>query len=213
MKKGLKGAIFDLDGVIVDTAKYHYLAWRQLAQEYGFDISLEDNELLKGVSREQSLEIVLEIGKIKVTQEEKAKMTEKKNKKYVEYISSITEEELLPGAKEYILHLRDLGIRIGLGSASRNALFILSKLGILSLFDAVVDGNKTTKAKPNPEVFLMASRELGVNPVNCVVFEDSIAGVQAAKVAGMYVVGVGKKEHLVDSDLVVTSLVHMPLWV
>jgi beta-phosphoglucomutase len=202
----MKGAIFDLDGVIVDTAKYHYLAWRWLANLLGFDFSEEDNERLKGVSRTRSLEILLEIGGLKLTNQVKEEMANIKNKQYIEYISNMDESELLPGAKEYITALRKRGVGIALGSASKNAELILRKLNITGLFDVIVDGNKVSNAKPDPEVFLVACRELRLTPAECVVFEDAAAGVQAAKAAGMQVIGIGKPETLAQADRVIGGL-------
>lgn len=202
----MKGAIFDLDGVIVDTAKYHYLAWASLADELGFKFTEEDNERLKGVSRMRSLDILLEVGGLEFKEVEKLAMAEKKNRLYVEYISRLEESELLPGVKEYLTGMRSRGIGIALGSASKNAEFILNKLNITDLFDAVVDGNKVSLAKPDPEVFLIAAQEIGLQPDECVVFEDAEAGVQAGKAAGMKVVGIGKPEVLKEADLVVKGL-------
>ncbi|MEK5281278.1 MULTISPECIES: beta-phosphoglucomutase [Paenibacillus] len=206
MLENMKGAIFDLDGVIVDTAKYHYLAWASLADELGFKFTEEDNERLKGVSRMRSLDILLEVGGLEFKEAEKQAMAEKKNRLYVEYISRLEESELLPGVKEYLTGLRSRGIGIALGSASKNAEFILNKLNITDLFDAVVDGNKVSLAKPDPEVFLIAAQEIGLQPDGCVVFEDAEAGVQAGKAAGMKVVGIGKPEVLKEADLVVKGL-------
>lgn len=202
----IKGAIFDLDGVIVDTAKYHYLAWKRLAGELGFEFTEKDNERLKGVSRIRSLEILLEVGGRNPTDVEKQSMAERKNNWYVEYIKKMDESELLKGAREYILMLRKEGVKTSLGSASKNAPVILENLKIKDLFDAVIDGNRVSKAKPDPEVFLLGARELGLRPEDCVVFEDAEAGVEAAKRAGMKVVGIGKKELLQDADYVIDGL-------
>ncbi|MNS90117.1 Beta-phosphoglucomutase [compost metagenome] len=206
MLNQMKGAIFDLDGVIVDTAKYHFLAWSALAKELGFEFTEEHNERLKGVSRMESLRILLEIGEVDVPEEEQLKMADSKNEKYVEYISSLDESELLPEVRAYLMSLRDRGVKIALGSASKNAEFILNKLNISSLFDAVVDGNKVANAKPDPEVFLTACRELGLEPAECVVFEDAAAGVQAARAAGTGVVGIGRADILTGADQVISGL-------
>ncbi|MRN53601.1 beta-phosphoglucomutase [Paenibacillus monticola] len=206
MLQTMRGAIFDLDGVIVDTAKYHYLAWAKLADELGFAFTEEHNERLKGVSRMRSLDILLEVGGQDFSEEDKLVMADKKNKLYVEYISTLNESELLPGVKDYLIGLRARGVGIALGSASKNAMFILDKLNIAELFDSIVDGNKVSRAKPDPEVFLIACAELALQPVDCVVFEDAEAGVQAAKAAGMQVVGIGRPEILKDADLVVAGL-------
>ncbi|MFP4974045.1 beta-phosphoglucomutase [Paenibacillus sp. CN-4] len=202
----MKGAIFDLDGVIVDTAKYHYLAWRSLANRLGFEFTEAHNERLKGVSRMESLRILLEIGGVEAQEAERLQMAEDKNKEYVEYISKLLPDEILPGVRDYLLALRARGVKTAIGSASKNAAFILTRLGIAELFDAVVDGNKVSRAKPDPEVFLLAAAELGLPPSGCVVFEDAQAGVQAGLAAGCRVVGIGSPEILGAADLVVGGL-------
>jgi beta-phosphoglucomutase len=204
--ENIKGAIFDLDGVIVDTAKYHYLAWKRLADELGFDFTEVQNERLKGVSRMRSLDILLEVGGISFNDDEKAILANKKNDWYVEYISRMDESEILKGAKDYILKLKDEGVKISLGSASKNAPMILKNLKIRELFDAVIDGNKVSKAKPDPEVFLLGAKELGLAPSDCVVFEDAEAGIQAAKLGGMKAIGIGKSEILKEADFVISGL-------
>ncbi len=202
----IKGALFDLDGVIVDTAKYHYLAWKRLAGELGFEFTEEHNERLKGVSRMRSLEILLEVGGLSCTEEEKLAMAEKKNNWYVEYIRKMDESEILNGAREYLLKLKGEGIKIALGSASKNAPMILENLGITHLFDAVIDGNKVSKAKPDPEVFLLGAKELGLKAADCVVYEDAEAGIEAARRAGMGTVGIGSRDILKEADMVVSGL-------
>jgi len=203
---GMKGAIFDLDGVIVDTAKYHFLAWRELAARLGFVFTEADNERLKGVSRMRSLDILLEVGGVSLPEEEKQRCAAWKNDKYVEYISQLDESELLPGAREYLTALRGQGVRTALGSASKNAGLILARLNIPDLFDAIVDGTKVEKAKPDPEVFLLGARELELAPAECVVFEDASAGIEAAKAAGMRAVGVGRAELLPGADAWIAGL-------
>ncbi len=202
----MKGAIFDLDGVIVDTAKYHYLAWKRLAEELGFEFTEEHNERLKGVSRMRSLEILLEVGGLTFSADEKARLAEKKNNWYVEYISRMDESELLEGARQYLEGQKEKGIKIALGSASKNAPRILDNLKITELFDVVIDGNKVSKAKPDPEVFLLGAKELGLAPSDCVVFEDAEAGIEAAKRAGMKTVGIGNRKILREADMVVRGL-------
>ena len=202
----IKACLFDLDGVVVDTAKYHYLAWKRLANNLGFDFTEKDNERLKGVSRTQSLEILLSIGKAQPTEEEKVKMAEEKNNWYVEYISKLDESEILPGVKNFLIELRHKGIKIALGSASKNSMLILNNLNLTSYFDAIVDGNKVAKAKPDPEVFLLGARELSVQPSECVVFEDAQAGIDAAKAANMKVIGIGQKDVLLNADKVFEDL-------
>ncbi|QCX32765.1 beta-phosphoglucomutase [Caloramator sp. E03] len=199
----VKGCIFDLDGVIVDTAKYHYLAWKRLAKELGFEFTIKDNERLKGVSRMKSLEILLEIGGLNFDDETKIKLAEKKNNWYVEYISKIDKSEIFIGVEKFLISLRENGIKTALGSASKNAMIILNNLGIEKYFDAIIDGNKVKKAKPDPEVFLLAAKELNIEPKDCVVFEDAEAGIEAAKNAGMYVIGVGSSDKLHGADKVI----------
>lgn len=199
----LEACIFDLDGVVVDTARYHFIAWKALAEELGFEFTPKDNERLKGVSRMQSLEILLEIGGLHVPEQKKQVMAEKKNALYVRYIETMTPEETLPGVEKFLQELRANGIKTALGSASKNAPMILERIGLAHLFDAIVDGNSISEAKPNPEVFLKGAEKLGVQPGNCVVFEDAIAGVEAARNAGMRCVGIGEPETLGMADLVI----------
>lgn len=206
MLENMKAALFDLDGVIVDTAKYHYLAWKRLAESLGIPFAEEDNEKLKGVNRRQSLEIILAKGGLDLPETEKIRLMEKKNSWYVDYIGKMEEDEILPGAREYIRQLKARDVKIALGSASRNARTILERLNLLSLFDAIVDGTKVENSKPDPEVFLAGSRELRVPESRCVVFEDSLSGVEAARRAGMFVVGIGTGESLPDADMVVSGL-------
>ena len=201
----IMGFIFDLDGVIVDTARHHYRAWKRLANSLGFDLSPEQNELLKGVSRMASLDIVLDIGGIKAEQGQKEEWAALKNRWYVELISAIGPEELLPNVEPFIRQARAAGIRTAIGSASKNTPAILRGLGITGLFDVVIDGNATSRAKPDPEVFLLAAGGLGLAPASCVVFEDSASGLAAAWSAGMYGTGIGAPEILYMSDLVIRS--------
>jgi beta-phosphoglucomutase len=202
----MRAAIFDLDGVIVDTAKYHYLAWKRLANECGFDFTEAANERLKGVSRTRSLEILLEIGGRTFDDATKAQMAARKNEWYVDYIRHMNASEILPGAAEYLQRIRARGIKTALGSASKNAPVILERLGISMLFDVIVDGNKVAKAKPDPEVFLRAADELGIPPTSCVVFEDADAGIEAAHRAGMGAVGIGNPSILKRADIVIPGL-------
>ncbi|MBO9598398.1 MAG: beta-phosphoglucomutase [Cohnella sp.] len=206
MLNRIRGAIFDLDGVIVDTAKYHYLAWKQLADRRGIPFTERDNERLKGVSRMRSLDIILELGGLTVPDDEKEAMATLKNELYLDYIRRMDESEILPGAKAYMNGLRSKGVRIALGSASKNAAFILERVGLSGMFDAVIDGTKVSKAKPDPEVFLVACESLGLATRDCAVFEDAAAGVQAAKAAGIYVVGIGTADVLGEADEVVAGL-------
>lgn len=205
MKKDI-AFIFDLDGVIVDTAKYHYLAWKNLANSLGFDFTKEQNELLKGVSRVKSLEILLEIGQVTLSDEQKQKLLIEKNNEYLEYVNKMDSEEILLGVNN-ILHFLDANeISFALGSASKNAPLILEKVGLLDRFTAIVDGNDVSKAKPNPEVFLIAAEKLNMKPENCIVFEDAIAGVQAANAANMVSVGIGEKDVLGEANYVFANM-------
>ena len=200
-----RGFIFDLDGVIVDTAKYHYLAWKNLANQLGFDFTKEQNELFKGVSRKRCLEILLEIGNREATQEEFDTWMVEKNVDYLKYIENMDASEILPDVPRVLEFLKENNIPIALGSASKNAQPILEKVGLLHYFDAIVDGNNVTKAKPNPEVFLLAAKQLNVLPEECVVFEDAVAGVQAANAAKMMSIGIGDKNVLAEAQLIFTD--------
>lgn len=202
----LKGCIFDLDGVIVDTAKYHFMAWRRLAKELGFEFTLEHNEALKGVSRMASLEILLKTGGITVSEKEKERLAARKNGWYVEFISGMTPSEILPGSLRLLKALRKEGILTGIGSASRNAGTILDGIKIRDMFDVIVDGNKIHKAKPDPEVFLRGAQEMNLLPSECIVFEDAQAGIEAAIAGGMKCVGVGSPELLGKASLVIPDL-------
>jgi len=201
----IKGCIFDLDGVIVDTAKYHYIAWRELAHELGFLFTEKDNERLKGVSRMKSLEILLEVGGMSFSESRKKALAEKKNKRYVELINQLTPEDILPGARLFIENLKTKNIKTALGSASKNAMTILNKLEITNLFESIIDGTKVSKAKPDPEVFLKAAQELDLNPEECIVFEDAQAGIEAAKNGKMWAVAVGKPENLSGYNAIISS--------
>lgn len=208
-----QAAIFDLDGVLVDTAKYHYLAWKSLAEQLGLSFTQANNERLKGVSRMASLEILLEVGGLKsrFTDEQKQQMAERKNAIYVDYISKIDDSELLDGTLQVLSSLRSRHVLIALGSASKNAPLILKNTGIASCFDSIVDGNSVTKAKPDPEVFELGARRLGVDPHLCAVFEDSQAGLLAAKSAGMLAIGIGESTNLPAADVVFRNLMRFPV--
>jgi beta-phosphoglucomutase len=199
----IEACIFDLDGVIVDTAKYHYNAWKRLCNELGFDLSPEENESLKGVSRHESLNILLEKGGIKMSESKKEEYMELKNSWYIEYIDRMSADEILPGAYEFLEAVKESGRKIGLGSASKNAMRILEKLGVLPLLDAVIDGTKVQRGKPDPQTFTLGAQALGVHPSKCVVFEDAKAGVEAAIAGGMYIIGVGDPEVLSRANLVI----------
>jgi len=192
----IKTCIFDLDGVICDTAKFHYIAWKQLAATFGFNLTHELDEQMKGIGRMQSLELMLDWAHLILTLAEKEALCEKKNRCFVESIQSITPSDMLPGVETFLNLLKENNYTIALGSASRNAPVILEKLGITHFFDAIVDGNNVSIPKPNPAVFLKAAELTDTEPQHCIVFEDAISGVEAALNAGMYVIGVGKPEIL-----------------
>jgi beta-phosphoglucomutase len=207
----IKACIFDLDGVIVDTAKYHYIAWKNIARDLGFEFSEVHNERLKGVSRMRSLEILLEVGDIMLDDKTKELLAKKKNDEYLEYITKMNADEILPGAKLFLEELRQNNILTALGSASKNSMTILNRLQISSLFDAIIDGNKVTKAKPNPEIFLKGAEALDVLPANCIVFEDAEAGIEAALAAGMKCIGIGNSTILAHANAVIPGFVDFNL--
>ncbi|MCM3701770.1 beta-phosphoglucomutase [Paenibacillus macerans] len=202
----IKACLFDLDGVLVDTAKYHFLAWKRLAAELGFAFTAQDNEKLKGVSRMASLDILLKVGGLELEEAVKRDLAERKNGWYVEYISKMDASEILPGALGFLMQCREQGLNTALGSASKNAPIILRNTGLTPYFDAIIDGTRTSSAKPDPEVFLLGAEELGVPPEACVVFEDAEAGIEAARRAGMRCIGIGSPDTLGAADLVVPSL-------
>lgn len=187
-----KAFIFDLDGVIVDTAKYHFLAWQKLATSLGIHFTHEDNENLKGVSRVRSLELILGLGNYQATEKEKQRWLQQKNEDYLTYIDAMDESEILPDVVRVLDFLKTKNQFIVLGSASKNAIPILEKVHILHYFDAIVDGNDVSNAKPDPEVFLQGAKKVKVENENCIVFEDSVAGIQAANLAHMTSIGIGE---------------------
>lgn len=197
-----KTFIFDLDGVIVDTAKYHFLAWQRLAAQLGIEFTPEHNEQLKGVSRVRSLEIILGLANIEASQEEKNQWLIQKNTEYLSYIEEMDESEILPGVMPVLDYLKQNNQNIVLGSASKNAKPILEKAKILHYFDAIVDGNDVSNAKPDPEVFLQGAKKVHDVAENCIVFEDSVAGIQAANLANMISIGIGETEVLHEADYV-----------
>jgi len=197
-----KAFIFDLDGVIVDTAKYHFLAWKKIATELGIEFTHEHNELLKGVSRVRSLDIILELGNKEASQEDKNKWLTQKNEDYLSQLVDMDSNEILPGVFKVLQFLKENNQPIALGSASKNARPILEKTGIISFFDAIVDGNDVTNAKPDPEVFLIAAKLLNVEPHDAIVFEDSVAGIQAANIAKMTSIGIGDETILLEAQYI-----------
>lgn len=203
-----KGFVFDLDGVITDTAKYHYIAWKELAAEIGIEIDLKFNELLKGISRMDSLERILTLGNKNdaYTEVEKEALATKKNTHYVQLLQSLTPDDLLPGVKTFLDEAKAKNIPCALASASKNAPFILDKLGVMQDFDTIVDPATLKKGKPDPEIFIQAALALGIEPAEAVGFEDAQAGIDGIKAAGMYAVGVYSGEELHGADVIVEKL-------
>jgi len=206
-----KAFIFDLDGVLVDTARFHYQAWKRLANSLGFDFTLQQNEKLKGVSRMQSLEYLLDWGGVQETVSGKEQLATQKNSWYLELVDGMTHWDILPGALDLLEYARAHRIKMALGSASKNAWLILDRTGMTPFFDAVIDGNAVTESKPHPEVFAKAAVALDTAPEDCLVFEDAQAGVEAAKAAGMQVVGIGKAGDLRGADWVIGGLMDLKM--
>ena len=197
-----KGFIFDLDGVIVDTAKFHFLAWKNLAEGLDISFSEEQNEQLKGVSRIRSLEKILTWGNKHISDDHFMELMARKNDEYLSYVAKMNDSEILPDVPRVLAFLEEKKQGIALGSASKNARVILKKVGLKAYFETIVDGTNVTKAKPDPEVFLNAAEGLKINPENCIVFEDSLAGVEAANTANMISIGIGSRSVLKDADYV-----------
>ncbi|MET4082382.1 beta-phosphoglucomutase [Pedobacter sp. UYP30] len=202
----IKACLFDLDGVLVDTAGYHYQAWKRLANQLGFDFTEAQNEELKGISRMESLDKVLGWGKATKSSVEKNELAALKNGWYVDMINKMTPEEVLPGVEDFLTALTQSGYKLALGSASKNSGIILKNTHLTHFFDEIVDGNMVSKSKPDPEVFLKGAELLGFAPEQCVVFEDAVAGIKAAKNAGMKSIGIGDKNLLTEANLVVSGL-------
>ncbi len=199
----IKACIFDLDGVIVDTAKYHFQAWRRLANEMGFDFTEADNEQLKGVGRMESLDVILRWGGLSLPEKEKIELAERKNEWYKDLISHMQADEILPGVTDFLADLQSRGIRIALGSASKNAAEVIESIGLGNIFEVIIDGHKTTRSKPDPQVFLLAAEGLALPPAECIVFEDAESGIEAALAGGFFAVGVGNPEVLGKARLVI----------
>lgn len=206
-----KAVIFDLDGVITDTARYHYLAWKRLADSQGVHFDEEANEHLKGIDRMGSLDLILASAKRQYTPEEKLALAHDKNEHYKELISTMSPADLLPGAVQALDTCRAAGLKIGLASVSKNAFSVLDSLGIRDKFDYVVDAATIARGKPDPEIFLKAARELGVSPADCLGVEDAVAGVASIKSAGMFALGIGDPAILTQADVVIPGLQHFQL--
>ncbi|WP_053217582.1 beta-phosphoglucomutase [Virgibacillus senegalensis] len=201
----IDAVIYDLDGVITDTAEYHFMAWKALADELHIPFDRSFNEQLKGLSRMDSLELILQQGNEPFSEEEKQLLAAKKNEHYQELIQKISPKDLLPGVESFMKEVKRAGIKTGLASASKNAQTVIERLQVTDLLDTVVDAAKVEKGKPDPEVFLTAADQLDVPPSHCVGIEDAGSGVQAIKSAGMYAVGVGSKEFLSQADWVIAD--------
>ncbi|NNC82340.1 MAG: beta-phosphoglucomutase [Flavobacteriales bacterium] len=206
-----QAVIFDMDGVIVDTVDAHFLAWKAMADELDIPFSEADNENLKGVSRTDSMKRILAMGGMEKTDEEIAELTDRKNKMYVNAISQMTADDILPGVMQFIGELKDHGVHIAVGSSSRNTPTILKAVGLDHAFDAIVDGNQVKHAKPDPEVFLKGAEKLALEPDKCIVLEDARSGIEAAHRAGMKCIGVGEAHILTEADLVVPDLTELTI--
>ena len=203
----IRGFIFDLDGVLVDTAKFHFLAWKRLAREtFGFELTEELNEQFKGVNRVACMKLLCQWTGAALSDGDFSAMTDRKNGWYVEYVERMTPEDVLPGALEFVKECRAAGLKCAIGSASKNCRLVLDRTGLGPLFDAVSDGTVVTRAKPDPEVFLTAASMLKLSPTECVVFEDAQAGIDAAKSCGMKAVGISAPGALTGFDAAFGSL-------
>ena len=200
-----KALLFDLDGVLVDTAKYHYQAWKQIADELGIPFDEEANEAFKGVSRTACMDMLVDMGSLDMDASEKSEYCSSKNDLFTGFIMNMTADEILPGAKDFIVDAKEKGYLIGLGSASKNAPTILSQVGLTDLFDVIVDGTMVEKAKPDPQVFALGADLLGVSPEQTIVFEDALAGIEAAHRADMKAVGIKADGTLGGADITIPS--------
>jgi beta-phosphoglucomutase len=207
----IKGFLFDLDGVIVDTAIFHFKAWKRLANELSFDIDEEFNETLKGISRMDSLDAILKHGNCTLNIEDKIKYATLKNEWYLDLVEQMGPKDILPGIKEFFEEFKAINIKCALGSASKNAPKILEKIGLLKNFDAIIDGNSVQFSKPHPEVFLKGAEALSLSNHECLVFEDAFAGIEAAKAANMKAIGIGNYEVLNNADLVFKSTLELSI--
>jgi len=208
----IKGVIFDLDGVIVSTDDCHYHAWKMMADREGIYFDRAINERLRGVSRMASLEIILERAEKSYTEAEKEEMAFYKNEAYKQLVQKLMPDDILPGAMETLNNLKAKGIKVAIGSSSRNTPVILEHIGLADFFDGVADGNQITHSKPDPEVFLLATRLIGLKPEECLVVEDADAGVEAALAGGMQVLGVGFACQNDRATLKAPSLKDIHLW-
>ena len=202
-----KACLFDLDGVLVDTAIYHFQAWKMLGENFNYQLTEEQNEQLKGVSRVESLNRILNWASNTATEEQKEIWLKEKNDNYLQLITHMNPSEILPGVVDFLGQIKADGYKIALGSASKNAEIILEKTHLTPWFDLIIDGNKVSKSKPDPEVFLKGAEGLGLLPSECIVFEDAQAGVEAAIAGGMKVIGIGEASVLGDANKVIPNFV------
>lgn len=207
----IQGCLFDMDGVVVDTAKHHYVAWKSLANELAIPFTKSDNDALKGLSRLDRLERILRSGNLEVSSKTKIELMEKKNQLYLQIIDSLGPGDIRPGVKELMLELRNEGVGLCLCSSSKNAASILKSIGVFNLFDGIVDGNNLTLPKPDPEVFIKGSKLLGLTPSVCIVFEDAQSGIEAARSGGFFALGIGAEGSLNNAHANVQDLAHMTL--
>lgn len=203
----IKACIFDLDGVIVDTAHYHFVAWRKLANDLGFDFGEEANEALKGVGRMESLDIILGWGGVELSHEKKVELATQKNEWYKSYIGDMNPDEILEGVPAFLDQLQAKGIRMGIGSSSKNAPAVIRQLGIADRFEVIVDGTKLTRSKPDPQVFQLGAEAMGLSPDEIIVFEDAASGIDAALAGGFSTVGIGEAENLPKAQLVIPNFI------
>jgi len=198
-----KACLFDLDGVLVDTARFHFQAWLELADSLGIPFTAADNEHLKGVSRVDSLEFILRLGHMELDSVTKQRLMDAKNARYLDLVAAMSPADVLPGVEAFLTSIADAGVLLGVGSSSKNAESILRRVGLASRFATVIDGNRITLSKPDPQVFLFGAAALGIAPTECVVFEDAPAGIEAARSGGFTAVGIGSSEHLGNAALVI----------
>lgn len=197
----IKGFIFDLDGVITDTAELHYEAWKKLSDEMGWFFDRGLNEKLRGISRMDSIKVIMDHNKVSLADDVIVELATKKNDLYIDSLESVTPEDYLPGARELLTHLRQEGFLVALGSASKNAVKVLQQLNAMHYFDVIGDGNSVGKSKPAPDIFLYASEKLKLPPNKCIVFEDAEKGIDAAKAGGFYSVGIGPEDRVGHADV------------
>lgn len=201
--------IFDLDGVLTDTAEYHYLAWKKLADEEGIPFDREENEALRGVSRRESLNLLLK-GRV-IPEEQAQELMERKNAYYLEQIQNLSPKDLIPGALSLLRELRNARMKTAIASTSKNAGEVVKRLGLHALIDVLIDGHMVKRTKPAPDIFLLAAEKLGEKPDSCAVVEDAAVGIQAAKAAGMFTIGIGPVQRVGEADLVLGSLTELGL--